>query len=331
MAVAASRKMHACITCIILLRYYECAKGKQGRDVCIRNNKLINVSVHSCVNAGAGVFMLSPLEIAYVCPGEQLTLTCATNKSLIGWNITIPHVNGYNSLRLVSSRGVSEITPLRVNSTMFSFTRTSVMPLVVAMAINNVTVDLRVFCTEYSYLMVNTLVTTIRVLRTNSIQGKFHGIENMYACVIDLYNAGYLNPPGMVLTEQLLGMDKVTVILERMVMQDVYSASYTVSIVVVPQVSVVTNSTHIELIVSYNTFYNVGAVATLCGQNSESATIELFYGEYILRLPFNLRPCLQIICVHPFILTTNLSEPHLLLKNGASMHVYQHTVENMTL
>ena len=42
--------------------------------------------------------------------------------------------------------------------------------------------------------------------------------------------------------------------------------------------SVYTGPTTIQLIVSYNTLYNVSAVATLCGQNS-SHFLELHYGE----------------------------------------------------
>ena len=120
---------------------------------------------------GAGVFMLSPLEIAYVCPGEELTLTCETSENLLGWNITIPH-NGYHSLRLVSSSGVP-IVPLRVNSTVFNFTRKSDSPLVITLLIRNVTVDLRIFCIEFdAFSMANFLLTTVRVFRTSHIHSK---------------------------------------------------------------------------------------------------------------------------------------------------------------
>lgn len=42
------------------------------------------------------------------------------------------------------------------------------------------------------------------------------------------------------------------------------------------------NSTHGELIVSYNTNYNVSAIAALCGQTTESPYIQLIYSEYTI-------------------------------------------------
>ena len=63
---------------------------------------------------------------------------------------------------------------------------------------------------------------------------------------------------------------------------DLFNASFTV----VPQkcdggghrMNVI-NGTHIELIVTYNTCYNVSAVGNVCGWKTELSTIQLLYSE----------------------------------------------------
>ena len=60
-----------------------------------------------------------------------------------------------------------------------------------------------------------------------------------------------------------------------------YGALFNASFTVVPsnhRVNVI-NSTHIEFIVTYNTYYNVSATGSVCGQTTESPTIQLHYSE----------------------------------------------------
>ena len=72
------------------------------------------------------------------------------------------------------------------------------------------------------------------------------------------------------------GSDGVTVILEWTYVNR--HVSYNVS--VVPQLSVIfIESTSIQLIVPYNTLYNVGVHATLCQQVSAATFIGLNYSE----------------------------------------------------
>ena len=54
----------------------------------------------------------------------------------------------------------------------------------------------------------------------------------------------------------------------------------TINLNVSPQVPVnARNGTSAQLILSYNTLYNVNVTATLCGQSLSSSATELFYGE----------------------------------------------------
>ena len=115
--------------------------------------------------------MLTPTELAYVCPGQQITFTCETNTNFLRWNITFLD-SGYTDERLVSSYGVSDITSLRISATSFNFTRVSEMPLVVTLMISNVTTDLRIRCKEYTELSsVNTLSTLVLVVYTQNKNG----------------------------------------------------------------------------------------------------------------------------------------------------------------
>ena len=82
-------------------------------------------------------------------------------------------------------------------------------------------------------------------------------------------------PPSTVeyLLLEEFGSDNVTVALELTAERGVISIE--------PQVTIFyLGPTSIQLIISYNTLYNVSAVATQCGQNS-SHFIELHYGESI--------------------------------------------------
>ena len=54
---------------------------------------------------------------------------------------------------------------------------------------------------------------------------------------------------------------------------------YDVLVTVFPPVSLVYNHTHAELILSFNTRYNISFTSTFCGLNCESDTLQQFYGE----------------------------------------------------
>ena len=112
----------------------------------------------------------------------------------------------------------------------------------------------------------------------------FVNLVNRLLCV--KINVGDLAPLGLEITENFLGDLNISIILEAKSMQKDhdYGALFNASFIVVPQdrgsyrVSVI-NSTHIELIVTYNTYYNVSATGSACGQTTESPTIQLHYSE----------------------------------------------------
>ena len=58
---------------------------------------------------------------------------------------------------------------------------------------------------------------------------------------------------------------------------------YSVSVLVVPSNSVIMitqNITHAELILSYNTRYDISFTPTFCGLNVEPSVIQLFYSKF---------------------------------------------------
>ena len=100
-----------------------------------------------------------------------------------------------------------------------------------------------------------------------------------------MLTVGYLAPLELVIGEEFHGDINVRIILEAMLMQkDNYGDLFNASFTIVPQnqsshrVNVI-NSTHIELIVTYNTYYNVSAIGTVCGRTTELSTIQLLYSE----------------------------------------------------
>ena len=111
--------------------------------------------------------------------GEQLTLNCVTNASFLEWNIT---AQNYIGQRLVSSEGIPDIQPLKVNYTTFSFTRESSEPLNVTLSIINAKVDTKILCIEYlsEPPARNVLETTVRVLRMSHIKSKWDIIYYNY-------------------------------------------------------------------------------------------------------------------------------------------------------
>ena len=115
-----------------------------------------------------------------VCEGEELSLTCSTNVSIILWS-TSPLQNEQGQvltfMRFISSVGASQqASDMMVNSTFFNVSRVSgrdESPLVSRLVIGSVSVGLngtRVNCTEQAVNNKNTTVasTTIVIVEPRS-------------------------------------------------------------------------------------------------------------------------------------------------------------------
>ena len=118
----------------------------------------------------SGAFKLTPSEVAHVCPGQQLVLTCETMANYLRWNITFSD-SGYTDERLVTSYGIQDVVPLRINNIVFNFTRISEVPLVATMSILNVTTNLRIGCREYTELSTKMLSTLVLLVRAEDKNG----------------------------------------------------------------------------------------------------------------------------------------------------------------
>ena len=104
-----------------------------------------------------------------------------------------------------------------------------------------------------------------------------------FTCILYLSGHLYVSAPELSITEELFGESNVTVILkyqEDAYNESGYGVTIKVSVEVIPQVTVVSNGTQFELVLLYNTLYNISAYVTLCGLTGPSRTSEVFYGEY---------------------------------------------------
>ena len=85
---------------------------------------------------------------------------------------------------------------------------------------------------------------------------------------------GIPSPPNIT-TREGFGMENVTVTLDW---KPEMGMSY--NVIINPNVPVkFVENTSIQLVVSYNTLYNVSVVATSCGHSNVMATVRLSYGE----------------------------------------------------
>ena len=232
---------------------------------------------------------MEPSEVAYVCPGGQLTLTCNANASFLEWSVTVPHYQ-ITKTRLLSNTGTAKRrAPIIINSTTFNITRnideSLNLPLISMISTDNVTARLNgtvIGCSEIligEIDMIITLSTSIHIINDGAGHGTFicHGCFITLTCMIRTC-AVTLTPPIVARSEQF-GMDGVTVILEWS--QENNGTSHNVS--VVPLVAIwSTGSTRVQLTVLYNTLYNVSVVATLCGRHNATTTVELSYGKCLL-------------------------------------------------
>lgn len=91
--------------------------------------------------------------------------------------------------------------------------------------------------------------------------------------------------PELSILEELFGENNVNVVLkyrENMYNESEHGPSVTLNnifIKITPQATVVSNSTHVELMLLYNTQYNMSSFVSLCELTGPSTTDELFYGK----------------------------------------------------
>ena len=134
--------------------------------------------------------MLSPSGVARVCSGEELAITCSTDRSFLEWNVTIVSPESEQNVsrsRLISS--VGSIDPLRINMRTFNISRTtnaldgssaSLQSIIVI----TVTVDLNgtvVRCTDIGSSLAekSTSAVTVHVIRTD--QGELDWLLDTHA------------------------------------------------------------------------------------------------------------------------------------------------------
>ena len=117
---------------------------------------------------------LSPFGAVDVCPNGQLSLSCVSNGSLLGWTMMVQ--DRVIGRRLVSSEGMSDnILSLSVNQTNFNFTLESHQPFNVTLSVYNVSVDMNIQCQEYlATSTTDVLTTALHVIQVslNDIQSK---------------------------------------------------------------------------------------------------------------------------------------------------------------
>ena len=110
---------------------------------------------------------LSPSNVALVCPGRQLSLTCHTNESILRWSITQPGGSATYDFRDISTIG--SISPLPIDvagrSVYVYFSRQSVNPLISTLSIDSISTDLngtRISCSSLN--SSESVMTVIHVI-----------------------------------------------------------------------------------------------------------------------------------------------------------------------
>ena len=87
-----------------------------------------------------------------VCPGGQVLLTCERmNGSILYWDVSIPHLPGATTQRIVPNQGVVLSPEFNIDFTEFNITRTSDSPLISQLLISNVTTEINgsiIYCSE---------------------------------------------------------------------------------------------------------------------------------------------------------------------------------------
>ena len=126
-----------------------------------------------------GMVILSPMSVAPVCQvGDPLQLTCTASVQFIKWSIL--QVNDQGKLEgpttsvQINSLDDNQISQRVVNSSMFTFTRTSterILPLVSTLSIDSVSIGLNgtvVNCSNVSNPMISAS-TTIQIVDISQI------------------------------------------------------------------------------------------------------------------------------------------------------------------
>ena len=83
--------------------------------------------------------MLGTSKTASVCIGDQLTLTCSTNGTSLEWSVPNPHMDTRVGMRQLTSTGRERLGPFVTSQGVFTFSRTSLSPLITVLDIVNTT------------------------------------------------------------------------------------------------------------------------------------------------------------------------------------------------
>ena len=129
----------------------------------------------------------------YVCPGEELTLTCASNGSVLRWNVLVQSLDQHNSntgFDVFVFQSSNSVSPPQVimSQTNFSFLITSLRPLVSMMMVNDTTYlnGTRVTCQCSN----GTTITTIYVTRNGKDTNCHNNINSHVSLkfiIVELY------------------------------------------------------------------------------------------------------------------------------------------------
>ena len=121
--------------------------------------------------------MLSPSEVALVCPGAPLAITCSTDRSFLNSSVTIPPSASESGQAVTRSRLFSSSTqtvgPLMVDTKVFNISTTSTVDQFTSvLSDTNVTADLNgtiVHCTDIGSSLAesSTSMTMVHIIRTD--------------------------------------------------------------------------------------------------------------------------------------------------------------------
>ena len=121
--------------------------------------------------------MLSPSEVAMVCPGATLAITCSTNRRFLNWSVTIPPSLSESGQAITRSRlvasGSQTIRALVINMREFSISIICTMDSFISvLSVTDVTVDLNgtiVHCTDIGDPLAesSTSMIIVQIIRTD--------------------------------------------------------------------------------------------------------------------------------------------------------------------
>ena len=112
--------------------------------------------------------MVPQNEVVYLCPGEELSVTCSTNNAYLEWTIQVSPFEYYSTGAISSSSPVDYYLWGRVGDTTVSYAKNSeigVTPLISTLIINNVSAffnGIVISCTGLDFSRIS--VTVIHVI-----------------------------------------------------------------------------------------------------------------------------------------------------------------------